>query len=220
MSALRFEPMLCESAEQPPDGPEWRYELKLDGYRAIGFKTDGQAHLWSRNGKDFVRRFPEVAKAIASLPEDTAIDGEIVALDADGKPSFAFLQGFAKGTAPIVFYAFDLLILRGKDLRLSPLEERRKRLRKIVDGLPEIIRYSETFRVPAATLVRVVRENGLEGIVAKRVGSTYRSGRSGDWLKWRANRGQEFVIGGYIPASSTFDSLLVGHSGFGRTMRT
>jgi bifunctional non-homologous end joining protein LigD len=219
MSALRFEPMLCESAEQPPDGPEWRYELKLDGYRAIGFKTDGQAHLWSRNGKDFVRRFPEVAKAIASLPEDTAIDGEIVALDADGKPSFAFLQGFAKGTAPIVFYAFDLLILRGKDLRLSPLEERRS-LRKIVDGLPEIIRYSETFRVPAATLVRVVRENGLEGIVAKRVGSTYRSGRSGDWLKWRANRGQEFVIGGYIPASSTFDSLLVGHSGFGRTMRT
>ena len=209
--ALFFEPMLCDKAERPPEGPEWRYELKLDGYLAIGFKTDGQARLWSRNGKNFVRRFPEVAKAIESLPEDTAIDGEIVALDADGKPAFALLQAFTKGTAPVVFYAFDLLILRGKDLRLSPLEERRKRLRRVVDGLPESIRCSETFAVPAATLVRVVRENGLEGIVAKRAGSTYRSGRSGDWLKWRANRGQEFVIGGYVPTSSTFDSLLVGY---------
>jgi bifunctional non-homologous end joining protein LigD len=211
MLALPFEPMLCESAEQPPDGPEWRYELKLDGYRAIGFKTEGQAELWSRNGKDFVRRFPEVAKAIASLPEDTAIDGEIVALDADGKPSFALLQGSGTAATPVVFYVFDLLILRGKDLRLSPLEERRKRLRKIVDGLPENIRYSETFAVPAAQLVSAVRENGLEGIVAKRAGSTYRSGRSGDWVKWRANRGQEFVIGGYIPASSAFDSFLIGY---------
>ncbi len=80
-----------------------------------------------------------------------------------------------------------------------------------MSGLPENIRYSETFAVPAATLVRVVRENGLEGIVAKRAGSAYRSGRSADWLKWRANRGQEFVIGGYVPASNTVDSLLVGY---------
>jgi bifunctional non-homologous end joining protein LigD len=167
--------------------------------------------LWSRNGKEFVPRFPQVAKAIASLPEDTAIDGEIVALDADGKPSFALLQGSGTDATPVVFYVFDLLILRGKDLRLSPLKERRKRLRKIVDGLTEIIRYSKTFSVPAATLVRAVRENGLEGMVAKRAGSIYRSGRSGDWVKWRANRGQELVIGGYVPASNTFDSLLVGY---------
>jgi DNA ligase D-like protein (predicted ligase) len=207
-----FEPILCDKAEQPPEGPEWRYELKLDGYRAIGFRSEGRAQLWSRNGKDFVRQFPEVAKAIASLPEDTAIDGEIVALDADGKPSFALLQGSSAGAAPVVYYAFDLLMVRGRDLRLSPLQERRKRLRKVVDRLPASIRYSETFAVPAATLVRVVRENGLEGIVAKRAGSVYRSGRSGDWLKWRANRGQEVVIvGGYVPASNTFDSLLVGY---------
>jgi hypothetical protein len=95
------------------------------------------------------------------------------------------------GAAPVVFYAFDLFMLQGRDLRLSRLEERRKRLRKIVDQLPENIRYSETFAVPAATVVRVVRENGLESIVAKRAGSRYRSGRSGDWLPWRANRGQE-----------------------------
>jgi len=211
MPALFFEPMLCETAERPPEGPEWRYELKLDGYRAIGFKTEGQAQLWSRNGKDFVRRFPEVAKAIASLRQDTAIDGEIVALDADGRPSFALLQGSGTAATSVVFYVFDLLMLRGKDLRLSALEERRERLRKIVDSLPEIIRYSETFSAPAATFVQVVRENGLEGIVAKRARSTYRSGRSGDWIKWRANRGQELVIGGYVPASNTFDSLLVGY---------
>jgi bifunctional non-homologous end joining protein LigD len=168
-----FEPMLCETAERPPEGPEWRYELELDGYRAIGFKTEGQAQLWSRNGRDFVRRFPEVA--IPSLPEDAAIDGEIAALDADGKPSFALLQGSGTATTPIVFYVFDLLIQRGEDLRLSPFEERRKRLRKIVDGLPENIQYSETFAVPTAALIRVVRESGLEGIIAKRSDSTYRS---------------------------------------------
>jgi bifunctional non-homologous end joining protein LigD len=110
--ALFFEPMLCETAEQPPEGAEWRYELKLDGYRAIGFKIEGQAQLWSRNGRDFVRRFPEVA--IPSLPEDAAIDGEIAALDADGKPSFALLQGSGTATTPIVFYVFDLLIQRGR----------------------------------------------------------------------------------------------------------
>lgn len=209
---LAFEPMLCESAEHPPEGAEWRYELKLDGYRAIGFKTGGQAHLWSRNGTDFVRRFPEVAKAIPSLPEDTAIDGEIVALDADGKPSFALLQNPGTGRTPaIAFFAFDLLMMRGRDLRGSALEDRRERLRKLVSGLPGIIRYSYTFAVPAPALMRVIRENGLEGIVAKRASSAYRSGRSDDWLKWRANRGQELVIGGYLPASNTFDSLLVGY---------
>src|SRR5713226_10620035 len=92
--ALFFEPMLCESAEQPPEGPEWRYELKLDGYRAFGFSSEGRARLCSRNGKDFVRQFPEIAKAIASLPEDTAVDGEIVALDTDGKPSFALCEAW------------------------------------------------------------------------------------------------------------------------------
>jgi DNA ligase D-like protein (predicted ligase) len=210
--ALPFEPMLCDSAEQPPEGPEWRYELKLDGYRAIGFKTGGQVHLWSRNGKDFARRFPEVISALASLPENTAIDGEIVALDAEGKPSFALLQKPGIGAPPpITFYAFDLLMLRGRDLRGSALEDRRDRLRKLVSGLPGIIRYSYTFAAPASALMRAVREKGLEGIVAKRASSAYRSGRSGDWLKWRANRGQEFVIGGYVPAANTFDSLLVGY---------
>ena len=207
-----FEPMLCESAERPPEGREWRYELKLDGFRAIGRKSGRSAQLWSRNQKDFTRRFPDVVKGIAELPSDTVIDGEIVALDENGKPSFNLLQGFGGRASAIVLYAFDLLMLRGKDTRLSPLEERREQLRQIVPHLPEAIRFSETFDVPLSELIREVRQHQLEGIVAKRAGSEYRSGaRSADWLKWRANRGQEFVIGGYIPNGDALDSILVGY---------
>src|SRR5262250_2613562 len=104
-----LDPMLCESAEQPPEGSEWRYELKLDGFRAIGRKSGRSAQLWSRNQKDFTRRFPEVVKGIAGLPSDTVIDGEIVALDETGRPSFNLLQGFGNAQA-IVFYAFDILM--------------------------------------------------------------------------------------------------------------
>src|SRR5499425_3284257 len=119
-----LDPMLCESAEQPPEGHEWRYELKLDGFRAIGRKSGRSAHLWSRNQKDFVRRFPGVVKPLRELPDDTVIDGEIVALDEHGRPSFNLLQGF--GTpAGTVMYAFDLLMLNGKDLRPWRLEDRR-----------------------------------------------------------------------------------------------
>jgi bifunctional non-homologous end joining protein LigD len=103
-------------------------------------------------------------------------------------------------------------MLRGKDVRLWALEERREQLRGLVQHLPNAIRFSETFNVPLSELVRVVREHRLEGIVAKRAGGLYRSGeRCGDWLKWRANRGQEFVIGGYIPNGNVLDSFLVGY---------
>jgi bifunctional non-homologous end joining protein LigD len=203
--------MLCQSTEHPPEGREWHYELKLDGFRAIGRKSGRSAQLWSRNQKDFTRRFPDVVKAIAELPNDTVIDGEIVALDQHGKPSFNLLQGFGDAQA-IVLYAFDLLMLHGKDVRLSTLEDRREQLHKLVPNLPDTIRYSETFKVPLSELMRAVKKHQLEGIVAKRSGSPYRSGeRSADWLKWRANRGQEFVIGGYIPNGDVLDSLLVGY---------
>jgi len=204
--------MLCESAERPPEGPEWCYELKLDGFRAIGRKSGRSAQLWSRNQKDFARRFPGVVKAIEDLPSDTVVDGEVVALDESGKPSFNLLQNFGGEAQVIVLYAFDLLMLRGKDVRLWPLEERRRHLHEIVRQLPGTIRYSETFNVPVSDLIRVIKEHRLEGIVAERASSRYRSGeRCGDWLKWRANRGQEFVIGGYIPNGNVVDSMLVGY---------
>jgi DNA ligase D-like protein (predicted ligase) len=204
--------MLCESAACPPDGGEWRYELKLDGFRAIGRKSGRSAQLWSRNQKDFTRRFPDVVKGIRELPNDTVIDGEIVALDIAGKPSFNLLQGLGTGPAVIVMYAFDLLMWQGRDVRGWPLEERRQQLRDMVQHLPDATRFSETFDVPLSELMRAVRKHQLEGIVAKRAASPYRSGeRSADWVKWRANRGQEFVIGGYIPNGEALDSILVGY---------
>src|SRR5262249_55196030 len=164
-------------------------------YRAIAAKLGSRRQLWSRNQKDFTRRFPSVAKGIGELPSDTVIDGEIVALDPAGKPSFGLLQGFGSEASALVLYAFDLLMLRGKDVRLWPLDDRREQLSEIVQCLPDTVRYSETFNVPLEKLVTAVRKHRLEGIVAKRVGSPYRSGeRSADWWKWRANRGQEFVI--------------------------
>jgi len=210
--AFSFKPMLCQRTARPPEGPQWRYELKLDGYRAIARKSGRSTQLWSRNQKDFARRFQAVAKAIAYLPEDTAIDGEVVALDHSGRPSFELLQGLG-GPAPlIVFYAFDLLMFRGKDVRPWCLEERRGQLGDMVAQLPDTVRYSDTFNVPLADLVLEVRKRKLEGIVAKRARSPYRSGeRCGDWLKWRANRGQEFVIGGYVANGEALDSILVGY---------
>jgi bifunctional non-homologous end joining protein LigD len=158
--------MLCESVERRPEGPEWRYELKLDGFRTIGRKSGRSAQLGSRNQKDFTRRFPSVVKGIAELPSSTVIGGEIVALDA-GKPSFNLLQGFGGGASAIVLYGFDLLMWQGKDVRLWPLKDRREELREIVSKLPDTIRYSETFNVPLSELVRAVREHQLEGVVAK-----------------------------------------------------
>ena len=157
--------MLCRSIEVLPEGREWHYELKLDGFRAIGRKSGRSAQLWSRNRKDFTLRFPDVVKAIAGLPTDTVIDGEMVALDEHGKPSFNLLQGFGDAQT-IVLYAFDLLMLHGKDVRLWTLEERRKQLRELLPNLPHTIRYSETFNVPLAELMRAVKKHQLEGIVA------------------------------------------------------
>jgi ATP dependent DNA ligase domain len=115
--SFSFEAMLCQSAERPPGGLEWRYEPKLDGFRAIGRKSGRSAQPWSRNQKDFARRFPDVVMGIGELPSNTVIDGEIVALDETGKPSFNLLQGFGARASAIVLYAFDLLMWQGKDVR-------------------------------------------------------------------------------------------------------
>lgn len=139
------------------------------------------------------------------------VNGEFVALDLAGKPAFNLLAGFGGGAIGIVLYTFDLLMMRGKDVRSWPLEERRRHLREIAQQLPSI-RYSERFDVPLTDLVSAVRQHGLEGIIAKRLGSPYRSGEScGDWLKWRVNSAEEFVIGGYIPGDDLVDSILVGN---------
>jgi bifunctional non-homologous end joining protein LigD len=121
--------MLCLAVSDLPDGSEWEYELKLDGYRAIGLKTSGRVLLLSRNGKDFSQRFQPLTRALQALPDETVIDGEVVALDESGRPSFSLLQNYASGEYTLVFYAFDLPILAGKDLTSERLEVRRELLR-------------------------------------------------------------------------------------------
>jgi ATP-dependent DNA ligase len=196
------EPMLCAPVKNLPQGPAWEYELKLDGYRALGLKSGGRARLFSRNGKDFSARFASVTRALDALPDETLIDGEVVAVDERGRPSFSDLQNFNR--AP-VYYAFDLPTLSGEDLMKRSLDERRKLLRKTVRQLAEPIRFSETFDTSPGDLVAVVREQGLEGVVAKRRDSLYEPGkRSGAWVKLRVNRRQNFVIGGYAPPRYEF----------------
>src|SRR5712692_4038901 len=159
--------MLCLAVPKIPEGPEWRYEPKLDGYRAIGVRTKRGAELWSRNQKDFSRRFANVARALESLPEETVVDGEIAAVDESGRPYFNLLQNFESSQGAILFYIFDLLLLAGQDLRNSGLEKRRALLRDLIADASRSIRYSEAFDVPAKVLLETVREQGLEGVVAK-----------------------------------------------------
>jgi bifunctional non-homologous end joining protein LigD len=196
-----------------PDSNEWFYELKLDGYRAIAFKTGGQAYLRSRNNKDFNTKYPAITKALESLPGETVVDGEVVALDESGKPAFNALQNYGSRVQPIYFYVFDLLMYTGNDMRSKPLLERRECLEtKVLSKLGEPIRYSSELNASLPDLIQSVRDQQFEGLVAKRKDSLYESGeRSGTWLKMRINRGQEFVIGGYTPGAKNFDALIFGY---------
>jgi len=208
-----IEPMACLAVASLPAGSGWEYELKFDGYRAIAFKTGNRVHLRSRNGKDFAQRYPALISALEPLPDETVADGEIVALDSSGRPSFNLLQNYAAREYTLAFYLFDLLILAGVDFRNETLETRRTLLRtRVMPRLTEPIRFSETIQASAAGLIRAVREQGLESVIAKRLDSTYQPAkRSGAWVKMRVNRGQELVIGGYVPAPNNFDSIVVGY---------
>jgi len=124
--------MLCIVVEKLPEGPAWQYEVKLDGYRAIAVRTKTRVELWSRNKRDFSRRFPNVARALEGVPVETVLDGEIVAVNSDGKPSFSSLQNFGDGAAAILFHTFDAPVLAGADLRSKPLATRRKMLRELI----------------------------------------------------------------------------------------
>ena len=211
---VRFiEPMLLLRTDSLPSGEQWLYELKLDGYRAIAFKRRGEIHLRSRNDNDFNDRYPGVVKALATLPDDTVIDGEVVAFGEDGRPSFSALQNFGSAAGPVAFYVFDVMILSGRNVMREPLEARRALLvKKVLPKLKEPVRYAAPFDAPLPVLIQSVKEQGFEGLVAKRRTSVYEPGlRSGAWMKMRVNRGQEFVIGGYTRGTSTFDALVFGY---------
>jgi bifunctional non-homologous end joining protein LigD len=207
-----MEPMLARAvSELSADNKEWLYEIKLDGYRCIIGKNSAKVTLWSRRGNTFTRQFSHIAQACKGLEPNTLIDGEIVAVDDDARVSFNLLQHHRSKAQAIQFYAFDLIIFKGRSLVGVALETRRQLLREALRTVEDPIRLSETFETQPRDLIRAAKEQSLEGIVAKQKDSTYEPGkRTGAWVKYRINRGQEFVIGGYTP-DHPFDALIVGY---------
>jgi bifunctional non-homologous end joining protein LigD len=207
------EPMAARQVAELRDEDGWIYEIKWDGYRALGRKDGENSRLISRNNKDLSRDFPAVTTALKALDADSAlIDGEIVALDADGRPSFQSLQHRATSTAAIVFYAYDLLNLDGEDWRERSLLQRKERLATLIGALgpSSPIKFSAGLEGRLAEIIEQVQRLGLEGIVAKRLAAPYKSGeRTGDWLKLKFDPEQEFVIGGFKPGRPV-ESLVVG----------
>jgi len=212
VKAAFIEPMLLLRTSKVPEGDQWTYEIKWDGYRAIAFKTGGKVSLRSRNDNDFALRYPGVTQALSGLPDDTVIDGEIVALDESGRPSFNVLQNYGSAQAPVFFYAFDVMVLDGKDVRSETLDVRRSMLSKLMGKLKDPIRESSVLDAGLPDIITSVTAQGLEGVVGKRRDSRYETGaRSGAWQKMRINQGQEFVIGGYTVGGRTFDALVFGY---------
>ena len=205
--------LLLRSDTLPDDGARWEYQLKLDGYRAVAFKAGGRLHLRSRNDKDFTRTYPSVLNGLAQLPDDTVIDGEVVALDPEGRPSFSLLQNHGSRKTPIVYFVFDVMVLGGRDVMREPLAVRRGLLeKKVLATLVEPVRYAAPLEATLSILVQSVKAQGFEGLVAKRLDSRYEPGlRSGAWMKMRVNQGQEFVIGGYTVGGNPFDALIFGY---------
>jgi bifunctional non-homologous end joining protein LigD len=212
IKARFVEPMLLLPTSRLPEEPGLPYELKLDGFRAQAIKGGGRVQLRSRSNKDFNRRYPSIANALDSMTDETVIDGEVVAMDEAGKPSFNALQNVDHG-AHVVFYAFDVMILEGCDLMAEPLRARRELLRSgVLAHLDEPIRESPELEAKLPDLIESVKACGLEGLLAKRRDSQYEPGqRSGAWQKMRVNRGQEFVIGGYTIGARGFDAIIFGY---------
>jgi len=206
------EPMECLSVSTLPKGGPWIWEIKLDGYRALAVKSPTGVTLFSRNRKSLNRQFPYIVEALADLPEGAVVDGEVVAIDESGRPDFNLLQHFRAESSRIQYYIFDLLFWKDRDLTRLPLIERRALLKSVVLIRDKRIRIADYFDAAPKDLLSAVREQRLEGIIGKRKDSLYQPGkRTGAWIKYRVNRGQEFVIGGYFPGPHGFDSLIVGY---------
>ncbi len=166
--AAFIEPMECLAVTKLPSGPEWVYELKLDGYRAVAINAKGKPSLYSRNRKAFNRQYPYIVEALNDLPQNTVVDGEIVALDDAGRPNFNLLQHSRSQASRICYFVFDLLAYESHDLTQLPLIERRETLNSVLKFASPNIRIAQYFETSAATILQSAREQGLEGVVAKR----------------------------------------------------
>jgi bifunctional non-homologous end joining protein LigD len=213
-----IEPMKARLVKDPPAAGDWIYELKFDGIRLIVVKTGKRVSLLSRNENELAGRFPEIVEAVRNLPaRECVIDGEVVALDEEGRSSFQLLQAreMEGRESPVCFYAFDLLQLDGKSLTSLPLEARKSILEQLCADAREPIRYSGNIGGDAKPLLAEVKRRGLEGIIGKQRNSTYEQGRrSGVWIKLKCVHEQEFVIGGYTPpqgARKHFGAIMVGY---------
>jgi len=219
--------MLATLVDAPFDSREWLFEVKWDGYRVLAFVENGRLRLRSRNDNDLTQTFPELAGFPQCLRAGTAIvDGEVVALDEQGRSSFSLMQqrtgigengrrtGASRGDVPIAYYVFDLLYLDGYSLLKVNLEDRKRLLRERLAQNQDrrLVRYSEHFP-SGIELYRAAAERQLEGIIAKRRKSCYLTKRSREWLKIKVTRVQECVIGGYTDprgARPYFGSIVLG----------
>lgn len=213
VSDMKFvEPMLAKPVSELPEGSNWRYEIKWDGYRALSINDGRRAALLSRRNNSLESNYPSIAAGLSTLENGCILDGEIVALDVDGKPSFNLLQHHKENAQALVYYVFDVLAFRGRDVRQLKLSERRGVLEEILQTPRDPVRLSPILDAMPGDLVAAVKAQGLEGIIAKRMDSPYEAGnRSGAWVKFRVNKGQELVIGGYRLGSDSFDNLAVGY---------
>ncbi|MBZ5547287.1 MAG: non-homologous end-joining DNA ligase [Acidobacteriia bacterium] len=217
-------PMLATAAAKPFDDPNWLFEIKWDGYRAVAFLDEGNLRLVSRSQNDLTSQFPELGDLPQFVKAKRAIlDGEIVALDDQGRPSFSLMQqrtGFQPGKrrlpgregVPVIYYAFDLLYLDGVDLRRVSLEQRKQQLQSVIEN-SVVVHFSDHYPEKGIALFEAARQRGLEGIVAKKRSSTYDEKRSSEWLKIKITASQECVIGGYTDPEGSrehFGALVLG----------
>jgi bifunctional non-homologous end joining protein LigD len=210
-------PQLARLVPFAPPGPGWGHEIKFDGYRMQMRVAGGTATLRTRKGLDWTRRFPEIARAGKELP-DCLLDGEIVALDKRGVPSFSALQAglVDEETGDFIYFLFDLLHADGKDIRKYPLTTRKQRLSELLASSPARHRYVEHFETGAEAVLKSACRMSLEGVVSKRLDSSYRSGRGDAWLKTKCRAGHEVVIGGWTIREGQLRSLLAGVNRRGR----
>jgi bifunctional non-homologous end joining protein LigD len=219
-----IQPMLASIAEDPFDDPNWLFEIKWDGYRVVSFIENGKVRMVSRNQNDLGPRYPELRELAKLVNAKTAIlDGEVVVLDEQGRPSFSLMQqrtgirahgrqAAARPDLPILYYVFDLLYLDGYDLRGVGLDDRKRALRQILSS-GELVRFSDHHAGQGVALFQVAKQRGLEGIVAKKCDSRYEERRSRDWLKIKITQTVDCVIGGYTSpegARQYFGSLVLG----------
>ncbi|EGO63117.1 DNA ligase D [Acetonema longum] len=200
-----------------PEGEDWLYELKYDGYRILAYIAGNSVRLITRNGKDYTKRFPDIAYSLSDWADGRAmvLDGEMTVTDAAGRTDFHALQNHLKNrqAQSLTYIVFDLLALDGKDLRGNRLIDRKETLEALMKDVPENLHYSRHIRGNGKKSLIAACEAGLEGIVAKKVNSTYSGARNGDWIKLKCDQRQEFVIGGYTLSDKKtrgVSSLLLG----------